>query len=111
MRLEQRRWESHSSMVEDMRERTEPCSAHGRVRHGAGTAHGKSCMDTGECIDLGVRTEHWDRGLERCRKFQLWIGRVVSNLVWMQMLRAAHWTLGLLRCLPDTFHGTFCDYF
>lgn len=50
-------------------ERTEPGSARGRVRHRAGRAHGKSCTDTWKHVDLGVRTEYWDRGLERCRKF------------------------------------------
>lgn len=55
----------HSSVVEGVRERTEPGSAPGRVKHGAGGALGKSCMDTWKHVDLGVRTEYWDRDLER----------------------------------------------
>lgn len=34
----------------------------------AGRARGKSCMDTWKHAGFGVRTEYWDRDLERCRE-------------------------------------------
>lgn len=55
--------------MESVRQRTEPGSAPGRVRHRAGRACGKSCMDTWKHVDLGVRAEYRDRDLERCREF------------------------------------------